>query len=243
MLRITIPELAVALALGMAACTQAAPSATVTTASTPEISPAASPPSTQAAPGAATSAPSSAQSSSSSIRLVVVQNESQAAYRVREQLADVALPGEAIGSTKNITGSIVLDPKGNIVPEQSKLVVDLRDLRSNEDRRDQFIQRTPLQTAQFPTAEFVPRQAPGLPVPLPTSGVASFRLVGDLTIRGVTRPATWEVAAQFTERNVAARGSTSFTFNDFEMPKPSIAVVLSVEDTIRLVLDVKLSRE
>jgi len=87
---------------------------------------------------------------------------------------------------------------------------------------------------------FVPTELHGLPSPLPSSGEATFRIVGELTIRGVTRPTTWDVTARFAEGEVAGLAKTQFTFDDFELRKPRVASVLSVEDEIRLEYEFRL---
>ena len=47
--------------------------------------------------------------------------------------------------------------------------------------------------------EFVPKRATGLPVPMPAGmgAQAGFQLIGDMTLHGVTKEATWNVVATF----------------------------------------------
>ena len=71
----------------------------------------------------------------------------------------------------------------------------------------------------------------------PTSGQATFQLLGDLTVRGVTRPVTWDVTATFTPQEVTGQAKTTFTFADFEIEKPGVALILSIEDQVGLELD------
>ena len=76
-----------------------------------------------------------------------------------------------------------------------------------------------------------------LPWPLPTDGETSFQLAGDMTVHGVTKPATWEVTAQFSDGSVTGQAKTSFTFGTFDMAVPRLFFILSVEDNIRLEMD------
>ncbi|MCH1928023.1 YceI family protein, partial [Shewanella sp. C31] len=62
-------------------------------------------------------------------------------------------------------------------------VVDLRELRSDQARRDNYLRQNTLETGRFPTATFRPKEVRGLPNPLPQSGKAAVHVVGDLTIR------------------------------------------------------------
>ena len=197
---------------------------------------------------ARTATPESSMSASSAAqaafyRFVTAPTGNAARYRIREQLVGLDLPNDAIGETKVVTGVILADRNGNLIPAESKFTVDVSNLVSDKDRRDGFVKRRVLQTDQYPTVTLVPTAIKGLPVPLPTSGSTSFDLVGDLTVRGVTRATTWKVNAQFAPRGLSGRAATAFTFKDFAIDQPRVPVVLSVADTIRLELDFSLVKQ
>lgn len=173
-------------------------------------------------------------------RFVVDSTGNSASYHVREQLASISFPTDAVGTTRAVRGALVLGPNGAVVRDSSHFVVDLTGLTSDRAMRDRFIQRNTLETARYPTAEFVANAAPGLPTPLPQSGRAQFQLTGDLTVHGVTRPATWQVSARFEPGAVTGIASTRFTFADFGMTPPSVMILLSVADTIGLEYDFRL---
>lgn len=168
------------------------------------------------------------------LHLVPAPEGNEARYRVREQLAGLDFPSDAVGVTKGITGGIVLDEQGNVVPAESKFVIDLTTLKSDKERRDRFVQRRTLQTDRFPTAVLVPTALRGVPSPLPAAGPLAFELVGDLTIHGVTRPTTWQVTAVAADGGFTGTASTTFGFPEFDLTKPRVMVVLSVADSIRL---------
>jgi polyisoprenoid-binding protein YceI len=228
-----IPILWVSLSIGLAACTGSPDPATNTAAPTTAQAQTAAAPSQTVAP--ATTAP---PASEGQLRLVLASEGNEARYRVREQLANLAFPSDAIGATSAVSGLIVLAEDGAILREESKFLVDLTTLRSDNNRRDNFIQRNTLQTGSYPTAEFVPTEALGLLSPLPTTGEVKFQLVGELTVHGVTHVVTWEVTAQAVDgRALTGSAVTSVTFGDFGMTAPQVPVVLSVQETIGLELD------
>jgi polyisoprenoid-binding protein YceI len=173
----------------------------------------------------------------------VAPEGSEARYRVQEQLAQRDLPNDAVGATNNVSGSIVVDQNGAVVPEQSRVVVDMASLESDSTRRDGYVRDNTLETQEYPTAEFVVREAPGLPNPLPTSGEARFQVVGDLTVHGVTRPATWDATAQFDREGATVNAVTSVAITDFGMTPPQVGPVLSIEDEAGLELDLRLECE
>jgi polyisoprenoid-binding protein YceI len=160
-----------------------------------------------------------------------------ARYRVREQLAGVEFENDAVGETRAITGGLRLDADGAVVPDDSRMVIDLRPLKSDKDRRDGYLQRRTLATAEFPNATLVVTRLEGLPNPLPARGQASVVIHGDLTLRDRTFATRWEGAASFDGDHVTGSVATSFTFEEAGLDKPSVMAVLSVKDTIALEYD------
>jgi polyisoprenoid-binding protein YceI len=164
---------------------------------------------------------------------------STASYRVREQLAGISFPSDAVGTSDALTGTIVLNKDGSIDSSQSKLTFDLRTLKSDQPMRDGFIQKRTLETDTYPTAVFVPKSIDGMPNPL--NGQFGFELKGDMTIHGVTAPVTWQGIATVDNNNglVAGRAQTNFKFETFGLTVPQLARLLSVNDDIGLEIEVR----
>ena len=203
-----------------------------------------------AAAGSATSlaaqqAGATADESGSGRRVAYVVDpfSSEARYVVREQLAGVEFPNDAIGVTSALEGQLVVDGSGAVVWEESGFVVDITTLESDKERRDGYIQRRTLESDQYPTVTLALTGAEGLPKVLPESGEITFTLLGDLTVHGTTMPTRWDVAAETREDAIVGAASTSFSFGYFGLQRPRVAVVLSVDDEIRLELDFTLVRE
>ncbi|HUF50670.1 MAG TPA: YceI family protein [Longimicrobiales bacterium] len=175
-----------------------------------------------------------ASAQSAATRFVVAPQGNEARYFVREQLAGIDFPSDAVGRTSAVEGALVIDANGAIVRDQSRITIQLGTLATDSDRRDNFVRNNILQTAQHPTAVFVPTELKNLRFPLPPAGDITFQMVGDLTIRGVTRPVTWDVTATTANGSIRGEAKTKFTFADFTMTKPRVRSVLSVDDDIRL---------
>jgi polyisoprenoid-binding protein YceI len=169
-----------------------------------------------------------------------------ATYRVREQLAGLNFPDDAVGSTDSVTGGLVILPDGSVDSTRSKLTIDLRNLKSDQDMRDGYVKNRTLETDKFPTAEFVAKRLQGVPSPLPApdraTGQTGFQLIGDLTVHGVTKEVTLSGYATYSKDMVAGRAMTDFTFSTFGLTKPSLARLLSVDDKIELEINFKLKR-
>lgn len=181
-----------------------------------------------------------AQTPAVQVRFSVVADRSEVRYRVREQLASLNLPNDAVGTTSTIEGGIAFDAQGRVLGSESRFTVDLRTLRSDEARRDNYLRRNTFETDRYPTVVFVPQEIRGLPFPLPQTGTAPIEIVGDLTVRETTRQVTWQATATFDGPTVSIRARTAFRFADIGLRIPRVAVVLSVEDNIRLETDLVL---
>lgn len=173
----------------------------------------------------------------------IVQASSRASYKVREQLANLSFPTDAVGTTPDISGTIAIHPDGSIDQTQSKIVVNLSNLASDRSMRDHFVDRNILHTDQYPEVTFIPTQISGLPQSLPTSGTISFKLTGNLTILDVTKPATWDVTMNVQGGQATGTATTSFKFEDFNLSQPSVPVVLSLVDNITLEADITIQKK
>ncbi len=218
--------LAIAAAALFAACSggeEPTPPPSPTVAPLPTAAPApTSPPPTPASDGAT----------------VTVGEGTVARYLIGEQLARNSLPNDAIGETSDVSGKIVFDASGGVDASSSTLAVGMSGFVSDSDRRDGWVQR------QFRSdAELAVTSVEGLDWPLPQNGEASFRIVGDLTIEGVSSATTWDATASFENGSANGVAKTVITFDQFELSKPTFAFILSVEDDIRLEIDISAAVE
>lgn len=138
-------------------------------------------------------------------------------YRVVEVL--FGQDTEGVGRTNAVTGQMTL--AGSQVTDAT-FEVDMATVTSDEARRDNQFRGRLLSTDQFPTATFAltapidlgGAPAEGSPV---TAGVT-----GDLTLRGTTKPVTFEVQAQRSGDVIQVVGSTDIVFADYTIPMPDV---------------------
>lgn len=181
-----------------------------------------------------------AQGPSGAVRYLIVSEASEVRYRVREQLVGLSFPNDAVGATRAVEGTITLDGQGRVLRTESRVTVDLRTLRSDEARRDNYIRRRTLETDRFPVVTFVPTEIRRLPSPPPIEGTAPVDIIGDLTVRETTRRVTWGGTATFQGTRLSLVARTAFRFSDFGLTIPRVSVVLSVEDHIQVEADLVL---
>lgn len=167
-----------------------------------------------------------------------VTSASKATVTVREQLAGVNLPSDAVLTASAAAGSFSVNADGSFTPD-SKITFDLTTLASDQRQRDDFIKQSTLQTRQFPMATFVPTKATGLTLPLASGVELKFTLVGKMTVHGVTKDVTFDVVGTRSggQLTATATATPALRFEDFGMTAPSVPFrVVSVTDEIHLVV-------
>ena len=147
---------------------------------------------------------------------------SQARYRVREQLASVSFPIDAVGTTRDISGVVVFAEDGRVLADRSSITVNVTRLQSDQARRDNFIRTNTLETQRYPEVHFIPTEVRGLPMPLPAEGEVPITIAGELTIKNVTRPVQWTGTATFTPEGMTVSANTVITFEEFQIAKPRV---------------------
>lgn len=194
---------------------------------------------TAVAATAAPAASATAATTAATTGMWTVSTASKATARVREQLVGVNLPSDAVLVATGATGTFVLKDDGTFASD-AKISFDLTTLASDNRQRDDFVKSDTLQTRQFPKAEFVPTKTTGLTLPMPASGEFTFKLTGQMTIKGKTKEVTFDVQAKRAgnELTATATAATAWKFSDFGMTAPSVAFrVVSIVDEIRVVVD------
>jgi polyisoprenoid-binding protein YceI len=157
---------------------------------------------------------------------LAADGESFVGYRVQEELAGFGT-FTAVGRTQGVEATMEFD--GSAITDV-QVTADLTGLTSDNSMRDGQLGRQGLQTDTYPTAIFV------LTEPIELDGVPSdgetveATAVGDLTLHGVTRSISIPLEGQFTNGYAVIVGSLDITFADYEIPTPSSARVLSIED-------------
>ena len=188
--------------------------------------------------GTATTAPGAvATAAPGATRFVIVAERSEAAYYADEQLARLPLPSTAKGTTSEIEGEFYLDDDGLASSPESSFTVDLRNLESDEDRRDTRVQEA-LQTDQFPTVRFVVHSLDGFPEELVPDEDRQFTMTGDLELHGVTREVTWDVEARREGPVMTALATVTIRYDDYGITRPDIAGFVTVEEEVTLQVSV-----
>jgi len=150
-----------------------------------------------------------------------------AGYRILELLAGATIKKTAAGRSPAVTGSLTLH--GSTV-SAARIDVDVTQLKSDASQRDNRIRTNGLETDTFRTAAFELTA----PIDLGAAPVAgteiSVQAPGNLTLHGVTRPATFALTARWNGDTIDVAGSTPVVLADYQISPPSIGGFVSVDD-------------
>ena len=150
-------------------------------------------------------------------------------YRVREQLAFVSSPSDAVGRSTAVTGTMQVD--GDQV-EAVRVEADLTKLESDEARRDNAIRQNGLQSNQFPSATFELTEPIRLDRAPETGQQVTGRGKGRLTAHGVTREVTVELRGRWDGDTIQVAGQLPIRMTDYGIQPPRIGPVVSIEDSM-----------
>lgn len=166
----------------------------------------------------------------------IVQTESEARFTLDEILR--GNPKTVIGSTDQIAGELAVDFTS---PQNSQLgiiQVNARTLISDNDFRNRAINNEILDTGQFEYITFSPTSISGLPESITMGEAVVFMIDGDLTIRDITHPVTFEISLTI-ESDTQLQGYASATVAraDYDLQIPSVPNVADVDEQVLIEIE------
>jgi polyisoprenoid-binding protein YceI len=168
----------------------------------------------------------------------IVPEESTVSYAVGETFLNQNNAfNTAIGTTDGISGTIQVDfadPQNSSV---SPLTVDISRFQSDSSRRDGALRDRFLESARFPTVTFVTKEIEGLPETIEPGQDYNLRLTGDLTIRDVTLPGTFDITARLEGEELRGQAETTFLMSQFGFGPISILGMLNTEDEVVITVE------
>uniref|UniRef100_A0A7C1FJV0 YceI family protein n=1 Tax=Caldilinea aerophila TaxID=133453 RepID=A0A7C1FJV0_9CHLR len=183
---------------------------------------------------------------------VIVPEESRASYLVDEEffggaLAKLGIPAgfnKVIGSTQAIEGRLQLNLDDLSAPlGENIFTVRINTLKTDRDDRDQWIRENGPRLDSFPIATFVAKSIEGAPSSYQEGEEVSFKLSGDLTIRNITRPVTFDVTASLNGDTLKGVATTRLLMSDFGIEQLSFVNTLTVADEFGLEIHITAREE
>jgi polyisoprenoid-binding protein YceI len=173
-----------------------------------------------------------------------VADGSVAGYRVREKLAQLPAPSDAVGRTGAVTGQVTItDRSGAYSAGNATFTVDVTQLKSDKGMRDNKIRSLGLQTDKFPMATFAAAGPISIPADAAKGKLVTVPVVGDLMLHGVTKKVSIPLQVQRDGTQIKIAGNYQFAWSDFGMTAPSIQLFVSVTGNPMLEFELHLSKQ
>lgn len=164
---------------------------------------------------------------------VIVPEESEITYEVGEVFLNQNNRfNVAIGITNQVAGEVFVDRENPQNSTIGPVQVDISRFTSDSARRDNAIRDRFLESNRFPIATFVPNQVAGVPVDYQEGQQIEIQISGDMTIRDVTQPVTFDVSLEGSGDTISGAATTMILMSDFGFGPISIGGILNTEDEV-----------
>lgn len=168
----------------------------------------------------------------------IVPGESRVTYEVGETFINqnnrFAI---AVGVTTEVRGEVYANLTNPPESSIGVIEVDISQFRSDSSRRDGVIRNQWLESARYPIARFEPLRIEGLPEAYSEATPYAFRVIGNLTVKDVTREVAFDITAQLDGEVLTGKATTTILMSDFGVGPISILGVLNTEDEVKLTFD------
>ncbi|MCS7259548.1 MAG: YceI family protein [Anaerolineae bacterium] len=173
----------------------------------------------------------------------IVPEESLLTYTVTQVLLNAGGRAEpVVGRTRQLAGQLTLnyaDPRRSVF---GLFTVNLHTLTSGDRARDAALRSDWLEFARFPLAYFRVQEVRNFPPDFQPARPLEFQLVGALTLKGITRPATWDTTAALYGDRIKGTATTRLYLADFGIPLPVVPGQIEVTDGITVTLEYTFQR-
>ena len=191
-------------------------------------------------PTAAASAPIETVLSSSTLGsgsgvYTIDSSSARASFTVDEVLR--GSPYTVVGKTDQVAGRFTFDPANPSAARLDTITVDARTLATDDASRNRALGNRILDSNTYEYITFTPADLSGLPSKVSAGQAFSFEAHGDLTIKGVSRPATFVVTLKpAADGSLSGSATTTVAYADWGVSIPSVPFVASVGHQVTLVL-------
>jgi polyisoprenoid-binding protein YceI len=166
----------------------------------------------------------------------IVPEESVVSYGVGELFAGQTY-NYAIGVTNGIAGEMVIDLANPAASLVGPITVNIEQFNSDNILRDERIRFNNLESASYPLALFTTNEVVGLPNSYNMGDTLTFEMVGELVVREITMPTTFQVSASIEDGQLVGTTTTQLLMTDFGFDPPDIAGMIATENEVDITFD------
>lgn len=147
-------------------------------------------------------------------------------------------PTTVIGTTDQVAGEIAIDFENPGNSKVGTILINARTLATDNDFRNRAINNEILDTGEFEFITFTPTALVDFPENPQFGEEFNFQIVGDLTIRDITREVVFDVnATAVSETQIQGYGSTMVARADYDLKIPNVPSVANVDEEVLLEIE------
>jgi polyisoprenoid-binding protein YceI len=172
----------------------------------------------------------------SDTQFVIVPESSEARFYIDELLRGE--PKNVEGITQAVSGGVLVESLDPLVVSMQPFEIQAGTFVTDNNFRNRAISDAILQAGRFPTIVFIPTSIEGLPGSGEPGQSYTFEVIGDLTIREITQPVTFQVTLTADSAEmITGTATTTINRTDYELNIPSVPQVANVSEEVVLEFD------
>ena len=161
---------------------------------------------------------------------------SQARFVIGEILGGA--PNTVIGVNDKVSGEILISASNPADSQIGPIEIGAASFVTDNALRNRAINQFVLQSGIYPLITFTPTSIGGIPGEVSPGAVFTLQIAGDLTIREVTHPVSFEATVTVvSESEIQGNATAAISRSDFELTIPSVPRVAGVDEQLVLELD------
>jgi polyisoprenoid-binding protein YceI len=166
-------------------------------------------------------------------RFHILGAESEARFVINEVLQ--GNPKTVIGVSNEVSGEIYFDVQDPSASEVGTILIDSGSFVTDNSFRNGAIKRFILQSDEFEFIVFEPTEIEGLPEQVGRGESVVLTITGDLTIRDVTQPTTFQTEVKtISDTRLEGYAMLLILRSDFGLTIPEVPQVAGVDDELIL---------
>jgi len=163
-------------------------------------------------------------------------NQSQVRFELGEDLRGQRTA--VVGVTNQVAGELALNLSDLSSTQVGVIQINARTLATDNNFRNRAIHNEILHTGAYEFITFTPTGVEGLPAAAEPGDEVSFAITGDLTIREISRPVTFNVTATaVSPERIEGTATSAVNRADFDLRIPQVRHVANVDEQVQLTIN------
>jgi polyisoprenoid-binding protein YceI len=165
-------------------------------------------------------------------------DDSKVSFTLTEEL--FGQPKQVVGTTNQVAGDILVDTATPANSEIGVIRINVRTLQTDNENRNRAIRAQILQSSRdaYQFSDFTPTALIGLPASISIGQEVTFQVAGNLKVRDIVQPVTFDVTAKLASADrLEGKATAKVTRAQFNLQIPRAPGVANVSDDVTLEID------